>query len=398
MSRCEVDGEVWDRFIERHWDRKQPGVWRKPLAEPIAGKGEILAMLVDRAERFRAGETAGTLLCEGHASRTVDIGRHLPRRTDASLRAYADRVNQAFGSPFALIVHGPHAASFPAYQKIRRFIGPLRASRDLADAIIDTDVFAGTYRMTPQGVHVDAASNFAFVIDGTKRMLVWPPDVFAEHPDRRAPRSEGGATFIDTLELQSYRERAVVLEGGPGDVLFWPASWWHVGEAADDFVVTWNLSVFRGHRRVLIERRLRTDPDSPIQLASDLAETAAKLTGAGPALETWLARVEAELDSAGGMSVVPPPLADVPMSVSATVVLPAPSAVVCRHIGADFVLAAHGHSVILPESSGADQIVAALKDGPIVVRALLDRLPSLAVADVRAVVKSLLQTRGLERV
>ncbi len=384
----------WQWFVEQHWDPGVPVVWQKPLGRPIASGVELLAMLAAAGDRFRGGDTAGTLLCLEHASRTVDIGRHLVRADDRSLRAYAERVNQAFDKPFALIVHSLHAESFEHYRRVREFIAPLLDARDLSQAVLDTDVFLGSYRMTPQGVHVDAASNFAFVVEGTKRMLVWPPEAFADHRDIRQPRSEGGATFIDTLDLADYRESAVVLEGEPGDVLFWPESWWHVGEAVGEFSATWNLSVFRGRRRALIERRLRTDDNSPLRLDGDLADVARRIADSGPSLAEWLAEVSAEIDSASGFAAVPVPRAEVAMSVAMTVRVDDPRAIACRRTDTGFVVAVNGHAITLPSSARADELIDVMKQGPVKLRALIDRFEDVPVADARALVKAMLTARA----
>jgi ribosomal protein L16 Arg81 hydroxylase len=57
-----------------------------------------------------------------------------------------------------------------------------------------------------------------FVIDGRKRILGWP--------DAYMRRQKADPTY--TLDYRRYRKDAIVLEGAPGDVLYFPSDYWHI--------------------------------------------------------------------------------------------------------------------------------------------------------------------------
>lgn len=84
----------------------------------------------------------------------------------------------------------------------------------------------------------------AAVIRGPKRMLVWPYEALLEHvsdPDTDL-RYEGWD--LDELDPAGLRGQATVLDGDSGDLLYWPASYWHVAEADErQLSLTLNLSV-----------------------------------------------------------------------------------------------------------------------------------------------------------
>jgi hypothetical protein len=117
--------------------------------------------------------------------------------------------------------------------------------RGMAPGGAHSEIFLGNYRRSFLHVHKDSLETLTFVVRGRKRFLVWPYEVFADRPEV----FEGGETAqinLDAdLDYAPYRDRAIVLEGGPGDVLFWPASYWHVAEGVDDgFVTTATVAFF----------------------------------------------------------------------------------------------------------------------------------------------------------
>ena len=79
-------------------------------------------------------------------------------------------------------------------------------------------------------LHKDAQDVFTFIIAGWRRFLLWPFDTFAGiaglgAKERRLPR------LLYEVDYEAYRSQSVVLEASAGDLLYWPAEWWHVGES-----------------------------------------------------------------------------------------------------------------------------------------------------------------------
>jgi ribosomal protein L16 Arg81 hydroxylase len=92
-------------------------------------------------------------------------------------------------------------------------------------------VFLGNYGKTPFGLHKDQDSNCTFVIAGRKRILAWPAEHFPE------PRK------WNSLSYERFRDKAIVLEGEPGDLLYWPSTYWHIGEGNGDLALTLSLVI-----------------------------------------------------------------------------------------------------------------------------------------------------------
>ena len=82
-----------------------------------------------------------------------------------------------------------------------------------------TTLFHGTYEHSPVGVHKDRFATFMFGLRGRKRMRFWP----------RRPWDEPVSTKVD---YAGHRGESFTADVGPGDLLYWPAAYYHVGESA----------------------------------------------------------------------------------------------------------------------------------------------------------------------
>jgi len=117
----------------------------------------------------------------------------------------------------------------------RVFVGPLRggSARDDAPGVVKLTLFLGNYRNTPYGVHLGGASNFKFVIAGRKRMRVW---------DDASVRDKDALSF--TNRYRSRLSGSIALDGAPGDVLYFPSSYWHVAEDSGRLSLSISVDLF----------------------------------------------------------------------------------------------------------------------------------------------------------
>src|SRR5207245_3009425 len=96
----------------------------------------------------------------------------------------------------------------------------------------DVELFVSNNRLTPFGIHRDPASNFTLVVQGRKRMRLWPEAFFTRRPP------------MDAESYAAHLGQALTLEGEPGDLLYWPSSYWHVAESDGDLSVTMNICLY----------------------------------------------------------------------------------------------------------------------------------------------------------
>jgi hypothetical protein len=232
--------------------------------EPVILRG--LAAQWPLVEAGRAGATAGiAYLKRFDAGRPVigytgapDIGGRFFYRDDFSgLNFEASRVSlSAFLDRIAAHIDDPAPPSFyVGSTDLDRYLPGLRDENDLAfppppdghDPAL-ASIWIGN--RTTAATHYDMSNNLACCMVGTRRFTLFPPDQIANlYPgpleptpggqvvsmvDPNAPDLDRFPRFADALAAGQ------IAELGPGDVLFYPALWWHNVEALDAFNVMIN--------------------------------------------------------------------------------------------------------------------------------------------------------------
>lgn len=83
-----------------------------------------------------------------------------------------------------------------------------------------------------------------YVLHGSKKIVVWPPDFFVESGLEILADSRLRKTIKD-YDFGAVVDAGVSLEGGPGTLLYWPSSYWHVGvSTGDELTAVVNVGVF----------------------------------------------------------------------------------------------------------------------------------------------------------
>ena len=218
-----LPGDFWLSFHASHWE-KIGAVLAQPFAAPIASPEEGFACLVAASDRFRAGDRNVRLeFCIGHAQLLADVGRYLPERADGTPAGYAERVtNLLEGRRFGLVVEDVQAYDATLWLRLRDYLRGLYELTGMPADSAKATVFLGNYDRTPFGLHRGSSGNFMFVVDGAKRMRTWPDAFFTGKED-----------LTHKLDYAAYNADSIVMDAGPGDVIYWPSDYWHIGESVD---------------------------------------------------------------------------------------------------------------------------------------------------------------------
>ncbi|MFJ1676993.1 JmjC domain-containing protein [Streptomyces sp. NPDC088251] len=213
-------GFDWPAFTEQHWDRN-PVLYRSvapsPFTEPDVFAAAAAACRTGGDPAAAPPPNAGFTVERVQRTRP---GPLLPRPADGSFDGYQGRLStELAGRRHALVISGFHAFDFSLWAREREFFAGLweRVGLPLTGAI--TTLFHGTYEHSPVGVHKDRFATFMFGLKGRKRMRFW----------RHRPWQEPVSTVLDYAR---YRGSSFEAEVGPGDLLYWPSGYYHVGESA----------------------------------------------------------------------------------------------------------------------------------------------------------------------
>lgn len=231
----------WDTFVDRFWDREPvlyKGLDAVPFAEPEVFEAAVLGsrpphplavpgnlqFLVERRQQTRPRD-------------------YLPEASDRSFDGYERRMaDRLHGQRYALVVHRFHAFSHPLWTRAQRFYAGLWERVGQPTHTAGSTMFHGSYEHSPVGVHQDRFATFMFCVRGTKRMRFW-----AERP-----WSDPVHTVLD---YQPYLASSFVAEVEPGDLLYWPSRYYHVGESdgGDTPATTVNVGIPRREHRPYYE-------------------------------------------------------------------------------------------------------------------------------------------------
>ncbi|MCE9666378.1 cupin [Myxococcus stipitatus] len=218
----------WDVFVRRYWNRK-PVLYRQPSQAPFTREAIFEAATSAARRHLEHPDAPGA---RANVTVTVEklkqhgLGPWLPRPEDGSLEGYDARLAPTLGPRrYALIISLLHASGFQLWSQERAFFGELwrRVGLPLTGGI--TTLFHGNYEHSPVGVHLDRFTTFLFALRGRKRMRFW----------KQRPWKEDVSTVLD---YAPYLATSFAAEVEPGDILYWPSTYYHVGESVGDQVTT----------------------------------------------------------------------------------------------------------------------------------------------------------------
>lgn len=223
----------WEGFAREHWEQR-PGVFRGLMTSPLITSAQAFSGVLRAATLSRAGQPAFVRFFVDNALVQSRLARYLPTPEDTSFADYAKRLAPIIDHRrFGLTVNGFAHHDFELFTRVRRFLRGLYEEVGMPADTTDLDVFIGNYLHTPFGVHLDASSNFCVVFEGVKKFLVWP-----------GPSLEERSELHHSVDFEEVRDEALVLEGRPGDVVYWPSSYWHIAESSGELSAVMNIALY----------------------------------------------------------------------------------------------------------------------------------------------------------
>jgi hypothetical protein len=222
------DLAFWEVFATRHWNR-EPGHFPAFFSREAIQSTDVMSALV----RARAYETTAL---EPPLQRIYVDGKHdgdrlglVPRRADRSPARYLSRIRKKVGSGrFGLIQNELQLFDFELWSKTRQMLVGLFARVGIPYGGANLACFFGDYPASPIGLHKDQFSVFTWVLEGRKRFLLWPYETLRHlAPPDASPHTTKGLPHVS---YRNHRSSARVIDAEPGDLVYWPPSYWHIAE------------------------------------------------------------------------------------------------------------------------------------------------------------------------
>lgn len=226
----EMNPSFWTQFSKKFWEKK-PAVF-KNLPDSILSSDEVFLLLVRFADNCRRlkDPRGYKLFIDGVQVHDEELLELLPVRKDRSLEGYHRRMNSMF-EDYCLVCD----ELLQVYQgeKLAHFSRQLFQNVGHPVRFAEVGLYLGNYRKTPFGVHVDGCGVFSFPIEGKKTFRTWSGSFGRKHPE-----------LDRTFNYSKFIKNSRVLQGKPGDMIYWPSSEWHIAEADGKFTATWSLGIW----------------------------------------------------------------------------------------------------------------------------------------------------------
>ncbi len=230
-----VPGSCWPDFLSICDNRKKPGVLKQAFRELPVSHEQIFNGLTNLTRQIQQGDERvhSRFYIDGERVNPAQETSFLVKPTDLNLGSYIQRIDSETPGRHGCIISNFQSLDPDIWIQFTGMLVKLYEHSGFPFKKAQTDIFMGNYHRTVFGLHKDNEDVITFVLKGKKRFLVWPFEVFQDTPDLPPNSKEKGMAFPD-MDYSDKRDQAIVLEGEPGDVIFWPKEYWHVAETVND--------------------------------------------------------------------------------------------------------------------------------------------------------------------
>jgi hypothetical protein len=278
------------------------------------------------------------------------------------------------GRPYGFQVPNFQACSFELWRRFREHaLGYYTVNGMCAGARLNC--FFGNYPKTAFGVHIDTHHEdvFQFIVKGRKRMRLWPPDLTQKEP-------EIAEALLWSQKYEKYKGFSIEIEGCPGDVLYWPGGWWHIGEASERETHASISLVFERSTRFrvcdLASPHISANVKGRFSTASDptLGDLSChdQIVEYGDSLKEFVSDPKLELQvqedllrdaSAMGFKYVPPPMEKCSLDLEDIIRVDPCCPILIREVNGTLIIAANGYTTSVNADAGTLLLVETLNTG-----------------------------------
>jgi hypothetical protein len=237
--------QFWDLFVSRAWDRT-PAVFKNVCTPSFFAENDLFDLLCESSWRRKNNSKSVNLrFYRDGSSREIfeDYAEHLPLAQDMSLSRYSRRLTRSFrNNPWGIILNEINRYSPELWQRARELMWHLFSRVGFPGGTVTVDSFVGNYDRTPFGIHKDPYHVFTFPVVGEKVFHLWP-----FQPLARISGINDSAYYTHQItglrDIIPKKLAPIELRASPGDMVYWPQSYWHIAHGGQGLNATVTLGL-----------------------------------------------------------------------------------------------------------------------------------------------------------
>lgn len=404
-----VSPKVLSLLAEHGWQR-QPLVIRKAFSSDFLTEQDTFDAWRAFVESVDPPRWANRARLYCGSARVSSVEQFLPEASDTSWNSYLRRLgNQTGSSEWGLCLTDPQIASAKIFRRLLVFLDSLYRHIGIPRGGCSPDLFMMNHKMSFFRLHKDAQDVFTFVISGWRRFLLWPFNTFADIAGLGANKSRSPHRLYE-VDHEAYRSQAMVLEAAAGDLLYWPAEWWHVGESNRERAITLGVGAIHDANPMsqfvrAADRRLQHRQERAETLPWDTINGAVPTTAAYTEwLQSFLEEDEFWMETRRGvmswatrcgLKHIPPPTpVSTPLDDMQWLAITSPSTIAFEEDETSLFCSVAGHSLVLTPGAPAKALLTTLSRGGVhqVGTLIDDALAACQSAVSREQLRGLLET------
>lgn len=195
---------------------------------------DIFEMLVQYSDTCRKLKTASgyKFYVKSQLLYDHEILKLLPTQKDKSLAGYHKRMARKYAD-YCLVCDELSQVASQHWGTLAEFMHDLFEKSGMPKRFSEVGLYLGNYKKTPFGVHVDGCGVLSFPVIGKKSFRVWSSETVEHYPDIK-----------DSFEYSTFLKQSTLLNVRPGDVAYWPSTYWHIAESDGSFNATWSIGIW----------------------------------------------------------------------------------------------------------------------------------------------------------
>jgi hypothetical protein len=207
----------WHPLIRDAWKR-EPLVFRQPFGSRVFTPDEAFEAWHGALQSLKGTRRNDFVRFYRGYDRVLDPTIYAPTAKDKDLRGYLERLVERYQERnWGFCLSKPHVLSPSIFRKTLSFLDQLYCHVGFYAGGAVPNLFFMNHDQSFFRLHKDDQDVFTFVIEGSRRFLLWPFAAFQDLPDVNRRGALCGQ-LLHSIGIDPFREAATVVKADAGDV------------------------------------------------------------------------------------------------------------------------------------------------------------------------------------